>query len=173
MCCVSNSIKELETVVESHKTEIKDHKHTIDELQVELGEYKLVSATNPLSRASQTSTGAPSTAEAKSSSSVVDAGATEATAEEKLSGHEWWSYIWHELCKHYKFDTMTSGLNHSRHNNGKKYGEYDFEVNASSAADDQLTELQYHLEKMKDNLRLQAIEISSLRQVRIRIYCCG
>ena len=67
-----------------------------------------------------------------------------------LEGHQWWCYIWHELRKQFKLDA-----------DSKKHviaGNYDFE------SEDQ-QELHFHLQKLKDNVRLQAIEISSLRQV--------
>lgn len=73
-------------------------------------------------------------------------------AEELLEGHQWWCYIWHELRKQYKLDNDKRRI--------ATAGDYDFET------EDQ-NELHFQINKLKENLRAQAIEISSLRQVSL------
>ena len=75
---------------------------------------------------------------------------SEKGSEDVLEGHQWWCYVWHEMRKQYKLGTEPRRI---------AAGDYDFET-------DEPNEMRFQVEKLKENLRQQAIEIAQLRQVR-------
>ncbi len=86
--------------------------------------------------------------------------------ENKLHANEWWCYVYHDLSKQYRFNDENA-LNFNA-----QLGKMSFDVNKLDTLEDERESakeeyMTIHVNKLKDNLRLQAIEISSLRQVSL------
>lgn len=90
------------------------------------------------------------------------------------SAHCWWQYVWHDLQKQRQMLGETKDDDNTAIGIGMRWsgrgsvsggpGDYDYRL-PTNTDDESAAPLIFHAQKLKENLRLQAIEISTLRQV--------
>jgi len=95
----------------------------------------------------------PSTTPGRDNIDTTSKEATQAAIAEALAGHEWWSYVWHEMKRQSSLDIDTLMNGGSTNRPGDLF--FSPSDNAEAAA---------HLARLRENVRLQALEIAALRQ---------